>query len=87
VIDQEHFGVSLRVALDGPPPDLTALRARRPEVDPADLLPVGWPAVRAKVEEFVAAGFSKFVLYPAVRPEALPAFLDAFATEVKPLEN
>lgn len=86
-VDPEHFGVSMRVALDGPPPDLRALRARRPEVDPADYLPVGWPAIRAKIEEFVAVGFSKFVLYPAVRPEALPPFLDAFAAELKPLET
>jgi probable F420-dependent oxidoreductase len=86
-IDPEHFGVSLRVALEGPPPDLKALRARRPEVDPADYLPVGWAAIRAKVEEFVAVGFSKFVLYPAVRPEDLPPFLDAFAAELKPLET
>ena len=86
-IDQEHFGVSLRVALDGPPPDLAALRARRPELDPGEYLPVGWPAIRTKIEQFVAVGFSKFVLYPAVRSEALPDFLDAFAAEVKPLET
>jgi probable F420-dependent oxidoreductase len=86
-IDQEHFGVSMRVALDSPLPDLTAIRARRPEVDPADYLPVGWHAIRTKIEEFVEAGFSKFVLYPAVRPADLPAFLDTFATEVKPLET
>ncbi|WP_045877175.1 TIGR03854 family LLM class F420-dependent oxidoreductase [Pseudofrankia sp. DC12] len=86
-VDPEHFGVSMRVALDGPPPGLKALRARRPEIDPADYLPVGWTAIRAKVEEFVAVGFSKFVLYPAVRPEDLPRFLDRFAAELKPLET
>ncbi|MBX6388186.1 MAG: TIGR03854 family LLM class F420-dependent oxidoreductase [Frankia sp.] len=87
-IDQEHFGLSLRVALAEPPAgQLAAIRARRPDVDPSVFLPVGWAAARALISDFVAVGVSKFVVYPALPPEGVPAFLDAFATELMPLQT
>jgi probable F420-dependent oxidoreductase len=87
-VDQEHFGLSLRVAPgELPPAQLAALRARRPEVDPALLAPAGWDAARKLIAEFVAAGVSKFVVYPVVPQEAVEPFLDDFVAELQPLET
>ncbi|SNQ48948.1 Oxidoreductase [Frankia canadensis] len=88
VIDDDHYGVSLRLATEPPSAQsLAALRQRAPDVDPARLLPVGWPAARALVGEYIAAGVSKFVVHPAAAPDDWPAFLDAFAAELMPLQN
>ncbi|MBL7494811.1 TIGR03854 family LLM class F420-dependent oxidoreductase [Frankia sp. CNm7] len=87
-VDQEHFGLSLRVAFKEPPAaQLAAIQARRPDADPGVFVPVGWDAARAVIADFVAAGVSKFVIYPAVPPEGLPAFLDAFVPELTPLQT
>ncbi|MDT3439615.1 MULTISPECIES: TIGR03854 family LLM class F420-dependent oxidoreductase [unclassified Pseudofrankia] len=87
-VDQEHFGLSLRVAFDElPPAQLAGIRARRPDVDPGVFVPVGWDAARASIANHVAAGVSKFVIYPMIRPEGLPAFLDDFARELMPLQT
>ncbi|WP_035858084.1 TIGR03854 family LLM class F420-dependent oxidoreductase [Cryptosporangium arvum] len=87
-IEPDHFGLSLPVAF-GSLPDGTAaaLRARRPDVDPAELVPVGWPAIAATIERYVEAGVTKFVLYPVITPEEWDTFLDAFAEHAKPLET
>jgi probable F420-dependent oxidoreductase len=87
-IEQDHFGLSLQVAFDELPAErVAAMRARRPDVDPAVLIPVGWAAVRASVAAYVDAGVSKFVLHPNVPPAGWGAFLDAFVDEVGPLET
>jgi probable F420-dependent oxidoreductase len=87
-VDQEHFGVSLRVAFAEPPAaQLDAIRLRRPDADPGVLIPVGWDAARAVIADYVAAGVTKFVVYPMVRPDALPGFLDAFPAELMPLQT
>jgi probable F420-dependent oxidoreductase len=87
-IDPEHFGISLQVALDAlPPARVAAIRARRPDLDPAEVIPVGWEAARRTIASFVAVGVSKFVLYPAVPPASLHPFLDAFADEIMPLQT
>ena len=87
-IDPEHFGLSLRVAFDPlPESQLAAIRRRRPDLDPAALVPVGWPAARAMIDEYVAAGVSKFVIYPAAPPQEWPSFLDGFARELMPLQT
>jgi probable F420-dependent oxidoreductase len=64
-IDPEHMGMSL--AYSRTPPDaraLEGLRRRKPDADPADLLPVGRDGVRDLVQRYVDAGVSKFVLRP-----------------------
>jgi hypothetical protein len=47
---------------------------------------VGWPAVRRTLEEFVAVGFSKFVLLPAEEPVSWEQELAELAGEVLPLQ-
>jgi hypothetical protein len=64
-IDPEHYGAMVFYAHDRLPDAIAELIAKRtPEVDPHDLVPSDWHAVRARCEEFVAVGFSKLVLVP-----------------------
>jgi probable F420-dependent oxidoreductase len=87
-VDPEHFGVSLAYA-DGaiPAPLRATIAARRPGLDPAALIPVGLPAAAALMEEYVAAGFSKFVVRPAAPPAAWPETLAAMAGAFLPLQS
>jgi probable F420-dependent oxidoreductase len=88
MVDPDHFGLSLPVALDGVPgPLLAAIARRRPGADPATLVPSGWPAARQMIEEYVAAGLTKFVIRPASPSAPFPPFADAFLRELIPLQN
>ncbi len=90
-VETDHFGISLAVATDGIPDQLAAaVRQRRPAADPADLIAAGWADARRMLEEYVAAGLSKFVIRPAAvspAPAALDDFLGRFAEELMPLQN
>ena len=87
-IDPEHWGALLIYARTGLPERLLSLvAARRPDVDPADLVPVGVDAVRAHVERFIDVGFSKFVLRPIVAPGSWRAELEALAGAVGDLQT
>jgi len=88
MVDQEHFGLSLRVGFEAlPPAQLAAIQARRPDVDPGVFAPVGWDATRTLIADYVAAGVSKFVIYPVVPSAGVTAFLDAFPHELMPLQT
>lgn len=64
-VDPQHFGMSIPYARSEPEADLVGrLAARRPEIDPRELVPVGRGQLRAIVEAYVAAGLSKFVVRP-----------------------
>ena len=68
-IDPEHWGALVPYARQElPAATVEALRRRRPDADPAEVVPVGVPAVRALLERFVDVGFSKFVLVPVAEP-------------------
>ena len=80
-IDPEHFGALIPYA-HGPLPDalLGALKARRPDLDDVGrLVPQGWNALVRTIEEFVAVGFSKFVVLPIVEPPSATAWVDHLA--------
>jgi probable F420-dependent oxidoreductase len=87
-IEVEHYG-ALVIYVRDQIPDLlaTAIRSRRPDADPADLVPVGLPALRAHLERFLEAGFSKLVLVPAHDPAPWTAELDDVAHEILPLQT
>ena len=91
-IDPEHFGALIPYA-HGPLPDalLGALKARRPDLDDASrLVPQGWNALTRTIEEFVAVGFSKFVVLPIVEPPSAAAWVDHLAeaaTHLMPLQT
>ena len=61
--------------------------APSPDTDPADLIANGWAGARAKISAFVDAGLSKFVVRPAVPPESYADFIEAFTTELMPLQT
>jgi len=64
-IDPEHWGVLLPYAVGELPERyvtrMSSVAARR---DPREITPVGIDALRRRLEEFVAEGFSKLVLLP-----------------------
>jgi probable F420-dependent oxidoreductase len=87
-IDPEHFGVSLAYAEGEIPAGLQATVAtRRPGIDPASLVPSGLPQAAALLEDYIAAGFSKFVVRPATPPSDWPATLSAIAGTLLPLQS
>ena len=90
-IDPEHFGMSIGYARTDPgTAPFDAVRARRPDVDPRDLVPVGADRLHRLLDEYVAAGCSKFVLRPIMGGDGLPDLddeLDWLAGEVLPRQS
>ncbi len=85
-ISSEHFGMSIGYA--GAPIDPATARvmsARRPRA--LELTPVGLPALRKLIEQFIAVGFSKFVVRPVIAPASWRAELEALATAVGDLQT
>jgi probable F420-dependent oxidoreductase len=86
-IEPDHFGINLAVSEGGLSDDLVAaVRRRRPDVDPSDLVADGWDTLHRRIDEYVDAGLTKFVVRPAGRGD-LAAFTDRFAAELLPREN
>jgi probable F420-dependent oxidoreductase len=87
-ISDEHFGVSIGYSRD-PLSDRAraAITARGRGVDPDAVVPVGWDATRALLEDFVRVGFSKFVLRPMAPPDDWPAEIAAMADAVSDLQT
>ena len=85
-ISGEHFGMSVGYAtapID--PATARAMAARRPRS--VELTPVGLPALRKLLEQFIAVGFSKFVVRPLVTPKSWRAELEALADAVGDLQT
>ena len=91
VVDPDHFGISVPVALpgsDGIPAELAAsIRQRRPDTEPAALVADGWAGARRMIEGYVGAGLSKFVVRPAAPPASVGSFVEDFARELMPLQT
>jgi probable F420-dependent oxidoreductase len=75
-IDDEHFGVMVFYGRTGIPDRFAELTRARNGLDARDVIMVGTPAVRDRVEEFVAAGFSKIVLVPVQDSESWAVEID-----------
>jgi probable F420-dependent oxidoreductase len=87
-VDDDHFGLSLPIALDGIPASLAAsIARRRPHTDPELLVAAGWAGAREMIGQYVEAGLSKFVVRPATPPEPFGSFVDGFVRELMPLQN
>ncbi|WP_029431437.1 TIGR03854 family LLM class F420-dependent oxidoreductase [Blastococcus sp. URHD0036] len=87
-IDDDHYGMSLPVALDGADErTLAAVAARRPGTDPRALVPHGWDELRRVVSAHVDAGVSKFVVRPSGAPASWDRFVDEFCAELLPLQT
>lgn len=85
-MDPEHYGVNLFYASE-PLPDAVASRlaSRRKTGSVDDLVPIGMDALRARSEEWLDAGFSKFLVRPLVPPSDWTAELEMLASEILPL--
>jgi probable F420-dependent oxidoreductase len=87
-IEDEHLGVLVLYTRGGLPDTIAqAVTARRPELDPRDVVPDGVDGLRRQIERFIAVGASKFVVVPVGDPADWDAELDELAAEVKSLEN
>jgi hypothetical protein len=85
-ISPEHFGMSIGYAREPIHPDTArVMAARRPRS--LELTPVGLPALRQRMESFLAVGFSKFVLRPIVPPKSWRAELEALSSAVGDLQT
>jgi probable F420-dependent oxidoreductase len=87
-IDPEHFGALVAYRRGSLPDEVLAfVGRRRPDKDPADLLPEGLPALRARLEQLVEVGASKFVVLRLGEPDDWGDELAEVAAELLPLEN
>lgn len=65
-VDPEHFGLSIVYSRGEPAPGvLRSVAARRRDIDPRKLVPVGAAGLREFVQGCIDAGLSKFVVRPA----------------------
>ncbi len=70
-IDPEHWGALIAYSpSEIPSPVLDRIRRRLPGVEPTEVVPVGYDALRRTLEGFVAVGFSKLVPVPLGAPIA-----------------
>ncbi|MGF1598645.1 MAG: LLM class flavin-dependent oxidoreductase [Acidimicrobiales bacterium] len=80
LIDREHFGMNLSWVPSVIDDDVRAgIEARRPGFDPAHVIGVGPSGLGERIAAFVEAGFSKFVIRPAVPPTSWPDAVAAVA--------
>ena len=84
-ISSEHFGMSIGYARGPVDAATTRAIARRPRA--LELTPVGLPALRERLERFIAVGFSKFVVRPVVAPASWREELEALAAAVGHLQT
>jgi probable F420-dependent oxidoreductase len=90
-IDPEHFGVLIPYSLDAIPEQViaTVVSRRSSDVDPNDIIPVGWQCLVELIHKFIAIGASKFVVIPMGAHTGIDwtAHLEEAASMLKPLEN
>lgn len=87
VIEPDHYGINLAVgAGELPEAVAAAVRARRPDLDPAELVAPDWPTLHRRLDEYVAAGLTKFVVRP-LEASGTADFVDRFARELLPRQN
>jgi probable F420-dependent oxidoreductase len=86
-IEPDHFGLSLSVANGVLSPQLhAAIERRRPGIDPQTLIAGSWDELHRRLDGYIAAGLSKFVISPA-GDDPVERFLDRFVTELLPRQN
>jgi probable F420-dependent oxidoreductase len=86
-IEPDHFGISLAVA-DGSLSDelVAAVRRRRPDVDPGDLIAADWDQLHRQLDGYLDAGLTKFVIRPA-GGGPVDGFIDRFVAELAGRQN
>lgn len=86
-IEPDHFGINLAVGDGEPSPELlAAVRRRRPDIDPTELVAADWPQLHRQLDAYSDAGLTKFVIRPAGRLE-VAEFIEQFVAELLPRQN
>lgn len=86
-VPDDHFGINVAVGTGDLPSSVrAAVQARRPDVDPADLVAPDWPALHAMLDGYIDAGLTKFVIRP-LGSTGTAGFLDRFVKELLPRQN
>ncbi|GFG95954.1 TIGR03854 family LLM class F420-dependent oxidoreductase [Mycobacterium timonense] len=86
-IEPDHFGISLAVTEGELPAELAAaVRKRRPDLDPGELIAAGWDRLHRQLDAYLEAGLTKFVIRPAGRTP-VDGFLDRFVSELVGRQN
>lgn len=87
-IDPEHFGVLLPYATEGLSDRAIAIaKARKPDLDPGEIICQDRSQLRERVEAFIEVGASKFVIVPFNEPDDWTPELETLAELLLPLEN
>ncbi len=88
MIDPEHFGLSIPYAEEAvDAATIERLRARRPDVDVSELVPLGPRGLRELIRRLVDEGLSKFVVRPTAADGATSAGLGRLAEVLLPLQT
>jgi probable F420-dependent oxidoreductase len=86
-IEPDHFGISLAVSDGELPAELAAaVRRRRPDLDPGELIAVGWDRLHRQLDAYLDAGLTKFVIRP-VGGAPMDGFIDRFVAELIGRQN
>ncbi|MDG4666711.1 TIGR03854 family LLM class F420-dependent oxidoreductase [Mycobacterium sp. 236(2023)] len=87
VVPEDHYGINLAVG-DGelPAPVIAAVRKRRPDLDPDQLIARDWTQLHRQIDGYLDAGLTKFVIRPA-GGSGIDTFLEKFVSELLPREN
>jgi probable F420-dependent oxidoreductase len=88
-IDDDHYGTNIWLAEPGTDVDAALARAsfQRPDVDPRELVGVGWGGTAELIRRHVDSGMTKFVVRPSAPIGDWFAYLDEFSAELGPLES
>jgi probable F420-dependent oxidoreductase len=87
VIERDHYGISLAVGDGDLPPELAAaVRKRRPDVDPAELVAAGWDQLHRQLDGYLEAGLTKFVIRQT-GTAPVDEFIDRFVAELSGRQN
>jgi len=86
-IEADHFGINLAVSDGGVPDALAAaVKQRRPDMEPTDLVAGNWPQLHRRLDAYLEAGLTKFVIRPAPQMR-MDDFIDRFVAELLPRQN
>jgi hypothetical protein len=85
--DDEHYGAMVFYARTEVPEPYASMVGKRLGFDPGDVIVVGIPALRDRLEEYLAVGFSKLVLVPVQEAESWRAEVEELAAGLLDLQG
>jgi alkanesulfonate monooxygenase SsuD/methylene tetrahydromethanopterin reductase-like flavin-dependent oxidoreductase (luciferase family) len=86
-IDDEHYGAMVFYGRTEVPEPYKSMVGARLGFDADDVIVVGIPALRDRLEEYLAVGFSKLVLVPVQEAESWRAEIDELAVGLLDLQG